>query len=199
LLQVVFHAQIADDNNLFNFNDVTSAISDKMIARHPHVFGRESRDKSLEQQTRDWEAIKAVERTTQKQSGTLDGVAKGLPALMRAVKLQKRAARVGFDWPSTDQVLDKLTEEATELTEAATDLSQTEVEEEFGDLLFVMANLARHMKVDPESALRAANAKFTRRFERIESLLAKKGKTPEHSTLEEMDMLWNQAKAEEKS
>ena len=199
LLQVVFHAQIADDQNLFNFNDIANAICDKMITRHPHVFGTQSRDKTPEQQTRDWEAIKAAERSAQSQTGTLDGVAIGLPALLRAVKLQKRAARVGFDWPSTDQVLDKLTEEAAELTEAATDLTQAEVEEEFGDLLFVMANLARHMKVDPESALRAANAKFTRRFERIEALLIEKNKTPDGSTLEEMDMLWNQAKLEEKS
>ncbi len=198
LLQVVFHAQIADDQNLFNFNDVANAISDKMIARHPHVFGAESRDKTPEQQTRDWEAIKASERASQTQTGTLDGVARGLPALMRAVKLQKRAARVGFDWPSTDQVLDKLTEEVNELTEAAQELTHQEVEEEFGDLLFVMANLARHMKVDPEAALRAANAKFTRRFERIEALLAEIGKTPGHSTLEEMDALWNTAKKEEK-
>jgi ATP diphosphatase len=199
LLQVVFHAQIADDENLFNFNDIANAISDKMITRHPHVFGTQSRDKTPEQQTRDWEAIKAAERATQSQTGTLDGVAIGLPALLRAVKLQKRAARVGFDWPSTDQVLDKLTEEAAELTEAAQDLTQAEVEEEFGDLLFVMANLARHMKVDPETTLRAANAKFTRRFERIEALLAETGKTPEQSGLEEMDTLWNIAKAEEKT
>ncbi len=199
LLQVVFHAQIADDQNLFDFNDIATAISDKMIARHPHVFGSESRDKTATEQTRDWEEIKATERATQKQTGTLEGVAIGLPALLRAVKLQKRAARVGVDWPSTDQVLDKLTEEAAELTEAAQSLTHEQVEEEMGDLLFVMANLARHMKVDPESALRAANAKFTRRFERIEGLLAEKSKTPEQSTLEEMDMLWNQAKAEEKS
>lgn len=198
LLQVVFHAQIADDENLFKFNDVANAISDKMIARHPHVFGGESRNKTPAQQTLDWEAIKAAERAVRSQTGTLDGVAVGLPALLRAVKLQKRAARVGFDWPSTDQVLDKIIEEAAELTEAANELTQTQVEEEFGDLLFVMANLARHMKVDPESALRAANAKFTRRFERIEALLGENGKSPEQSNLEEMDALWNRAKAEEK-
>ncbi len=198
LLQVVFHAQIADDENLFDFNDVANDISDKMIARHPHVFGSQSRDKTPAQQTRDWETIKAAERASQTQTGTLDGLAKGLPALMRAVKLQKRAARVGFDWPRVDQVLDKLTEEAAELTEAAQRLSQAQVEEEFGDLLFVMANLARHMKVDPEVALRSANAKFTRRFERIESLLAERGKAPNESNLEEMDMLWDCAKAEEK-
>ncbi|RKF15074.1 nucleoside triphosphate pyrophosphohydrolase [Roseovarius spongiae] len=196
LLQVVFHAQIADDHGLFGFDDVANAISDKMVARHPHVFGDESRDKSAEQQTRDWEAVKAAERAAAAETGTLDGVALGLPALMRAVKLQKRAARVGFDWPESGQVLDKLVEEARELREA--NMSR-HIEEEFGDLLFVMANLARHMKVDPEAALRRANAKFTRRFERIEALLAAQGRTPAESDLAEMDALWNRAKAEEKS
>ena len=128
----------------------------------------------------------------------LDGVAAGLPALTRALKLQKRAARVGFDWPDTGDVLDKITEEAEELREAAQSLTHDKIEEEFGDLLFVMANLARHMKVDPESALRAANAKFTRRFARIEAHLAAAGKTPDESDLAEMDALWNRAKAEER-
>ena len=198
LLQVVFHAQIAQDEGHFAFDDVANAISDKMVARHPHVFGDESRDKSAEQQTRDWETIKAAERAQKSQTGVLDGVAVGLPALLRAVKLQKRAARVGFDWPETAQVIDKITEEAQELKEAAASLPQDKIEEEFGDLLFVMANLARHMKVDPESALRGANAKFTRRFGRIEALLAEAGKTPHDSNLEEMDALWNRAKAEER-
>ncbi|MFD1156490.1 nucleoside triphosphate pyrophosphohydrolase [Roseovarius aestuarii] len=198
LLQVVFHAQIADDKGLFQFEDVANAIADKMVDRHPHVFGDESRDKSAEQQTRDWETVKAAERAARAQSGTLDGVAVGLPALLRAFKLQKRAARVGFDWPDASHVLDKITEEATELTEAADALSPEKVEEEFGDLLFVMANLARHMKVDPEAALRAANAKFIRRFERIETLLADRGKTPDQSDLAEMDALWDQAKSEER-
>jgi len=198
LLQVVFHAQIAQDDGHFAFDDVANAISDKMVARHPHVFGSESRDKSADQQTRDWETIKATERAQKAQTGVLDGVAVGLPALLRAVKLQKRAARVGFDWPQTAQVIDKITEEASELHEAAADLPQDKIEEEFGDLLFVMANLARHMKVDPEQALRAANTKFTRRFTRIEALLAEAGKTPQDSDLDEMDSLWNRAKAEER-
>jgi nucleoside triphosphate diphosphatase len=129
----------------------------------------------------------------------LDGVALGLPALTRAVKLQKRAARVGFDWPSTDEVVAKITEEAAELVEARETLTQAEVEEEFGDLLFVMANLARHLQVDPEAALRSANAKFTRRFGRIEDWLAEAGKIPAQSDLAEMDALWNRAKAEEKA
>jgi len=127
---------------------VANGVSDKMIARHPHVFGEESRDKSAAQQTADWEKIKAAERAGKAQGGTLDGVAIGLPALMRAVKLQKRAARVGFDWPSTDQVLDKIVEEAGEVVEARDTLSHAELSEEMGDLLFVMANLARHLKVD---------------------------------------------------
>ncbi len=198
LLQAVFHAQIAEDRALFDFDDVADGISDKMVARHPHVFGSESRDKSAEQQTRDWEAVKAAERAAKAQSGVLDGVAVGLPALLRAVKLQKRAARVGFDWPDAGHVIDKIAEEAAELREAAEGLGPDKVEEEFGDLLFVMANLARHMKVDPEQALRRANAKFTRRFERIEALLAAKGKRPEDSDLAEMDALWDQAKTEER-
>ncbi|MEL7258767.1 MAG: nucleoside triphosphate pyrophosphohydrolase [Pseudomonadota bacterium] len=199
LLQAVFHAQIAEDRDLFDFNDVANGISDKMVARHPHVFGSESRDKSAEQQTRDWEAVKAAERAAKAQTGVLDGVAVGLPSLLRAVKLQKRAARVGFDWPDAGHVIDKISEEAEELREAAERLGPEKIEEEFGDLLFVMANLARHMKVDPEQALRRANAKFTRRFERIEALLKERGKRPEDSDLEEMDALWDQAKAEERA
>ncbi|MEQ8899338.1 MAG: nucleoside triphosphate pyrophosphohydrolase [Roseovarius sp.] len=198
LLQVVFHAQIARDKGMFGFCDVADAVSDKMVARHPHVFGDESRDKSAEQQTRDWETVKAAERAAKAQTGVLDGVALGLPALLRAVKLQKRAARVGFDWPDASHVLDKITEEAGELVEAAESLPQEKVEEEFGDLLFVMANLARHMGVEPEAALRGANAKFTRRFERIEARLAEDGKRPEQSDLQEMDALWDRAKAEER-
>lgn len=196
LLQVVYHAQMAEEAGLFGFDAVVRAISDKMVARHPHVFGTDSRDKSAEQQTADWEKIKAAERGPAR---VLDGVALGLPALTRAVKLQKRAARVGFDWPSTDEVVAKIAEEAAELVEAREALTEAEVVEEFGDLMFVMANLARHLKVDPEAALRSANAKFTRRFGRIEDWLAEDGKTPDQSDLEEMDALWNRAKAEEKA
>lgn len=196
LFQSVFHAQMAQEAGHFDLEDVIRAISDKMVARHPHVFGSDSRDKSAAQQTADWEAIKARERG---QARVLDGVALGLPALMRAVKLQKRAARVGFDWPSTTDVVAKITEEAAELVEARDTLTQAEVEEEFGDLLFVMANLARHLNVDPEAALRAANAKFTRRFQRIEDWLQEAGRSPAQSDLAEMDALWNRAKAEEKA
>jgi len=198
LLQVVFHAQIAEDRGLFDLGDITRAISDKMVARHPHVFGDQSRDKSAAQQTRDWETIKAAERADRAETGTLDGVALGLPALMRAAKLQKRAARAGFDWPDMTGVLAKITEETAELAEAHASGDTAHTEEEFGDLLFVMANLAQHMDVDPETALRRANAKFTRRFERIEALLAAEGKTPQDSDLAEMDALWTRAKAEER-
>lgn len=199
LLQTVYHTAIASERGLFDFHEVARAIAAKMIDRHPHVFGDESRDKSADEQTRDWEAIKAAERAQKAQRGTLDGVAAGLPALLRAVKLQKRAARVGFDWPQTDHVLDKIVEEAGELVQAQGRLSAREMHEEFGDLLFVMANLARHLAIDPEAALRATNAKFTRRFEAVEALLAKQGKRPEDSDLAEMDALWDAVKAEEKA
>lgn len=196
LFQTVYHAQMAQEAGHFSFDDVVTAISDKMLARHPHVFGDQSRDKTAEQQTKDWEAQKAAERGAAR---TLDGVAQSLPALTRALKLQNRAARVGFDWPSTGEVLDKLVEEAREVVEARDTLSHDHLTEEIGDLLFVMANLARHLKVDPEAALRAANQKFTRRFARIEDWLAETGRRPADSDLAEMDALWNRAKAEDKS
>ena len=198
LLQSVYHTAMGEEAGHFTFQSVVRNISDKMVARHPHVFGDESRDKSADQQTKDWEAIKAAERAGKAQGGTLDGVAIGLPALLRALKLQKRAARVGFDWPETTQVLDKITEEAAELVEAKETLTQDKVEEEYGDLLFVMANLGRHLGLDPEAALRRANAKFTRRFEGIEARLAAQGKTPQDSDLAEMDALWNAVKAAER-
>lgn len=194
LFQSVFHAQMADDAGHFNFSDVARTMSDKMVARHPHVFGDQSRDKSAEQQTADWEAIKAQERANRKEIRTLDGVAIGLPALLRAEKLQKRAARVGFDWPDVGFVIDKIAEEAAEVVEARDTLTHEEVTEEVGDLLFVMANLARHLNVNPEDALRAANAKFQKRFEGVEDLLAEKGKKPADSDLEEMDALWDEVK-----
>ena len=197
LLQTVYHTAMGEEAGHFTFESVTRAISDKMVARHPHVFGNESRDKAADQQTIDWEAIKASERAGKSERGTLEGVAVGLPALLRALKLQKRAARVGFDWPSTDQVLDKINEESRELVEARDTLTQTEVFEEFGDLLFVMANLGRHLNLDPEAALRAANAKFTRRFEAVEAKLTALGKTPAQSNLAEMDALWDVVKSEE--
>ncbi len=199
LLQTVYHTAMGEEEGHFSFQSVVRAISDKMVARHPHVFGDESRDKSADQQTADWEKIKAAERAGKAQKGTLDGVAIGLPALLRALKLQKRAARVGFDWPSTDEVIDKIVEEARELVEARDRLSQKEIEEEFGDLLFVVANLGRHLGIDPEAALRATNAKFTHRFEAVEAKLAARGKTPSDSDLEEMDTLWDEVKREARS
>ena len=196
LFQAVYHAQMAAEAGHFSFADVVATISDKMITRHPHVFGTDTQTKTADQQTRDWETQKAKERGTAR---TLDGIAASLPALTRALKLQSRAARVGFDWPSTDQVLDKLVEEAREVVEARDTLTHDALTEEIGDLLFVMANLARHLKVDPEAALRAANRKFTRRFARIEDWLAETGRSPSDSDLTEMDALWNRAKAEDKS
>lgn len=198
LLQTVFHTAMGEEAGLFSFESVANGISDKMIARHPHIFGDESREKSAAQQVRDWEAIKARERAGRDEVRTLDGVAIGLPALMRAVKLQNRAARVGFDWPDTGPVLDKVIEEAGELIEARDHLTQAEVQEEFGDLLFVMANLARHFKVDPEEALRQANTKFERRFKGIEDALATDGRKPEDASLAEMDALWDAVKAQER-
>jgi len=198
LFQSVFHAQMAEEAGHFTFQDVVRGMSDKMVARHPHVFGDESRDKSAEQQTRDWEAIKAAERSQKAQQGALDGVAANLPALLRAYKLQKRAARVGFDWADTGDVLAKITEEAGELVEARDKMSVDEVEAELGDLLFVIANLGRHLGVDPEAALRRTNAKFIRRFEAVEAKLAEQGKTTTDSDLAEMDALWDAVKAEER-
>ncbi|QPM89540.1 nucleoside triphosphate pyrophosphohydrolase [Pseudooceanicola algae] len=199
LLQVVFHARMAEEEGLFDFARVAETVAQKMIARHPHIFGEESRDKSPAQQTLDWERIKAAERAAKSETRALDGVAMGLPALMRAVKLQKRAARVGFDWPEVDQVLDKIAEESTELVEARDTLGPAEMAEEYGDLLFVMVNLGRHLGIEPEQALRDANAKFTRRFNFIEDDLHLDGRRPEDSDLAEMDALWDKAKAAEKA
>jgi ATP diphosphatase len=195
LLQVVYHARMAEEAGHFDFAAIADAICGKMIGRHPHVFRGDAHDKTADEQTRDWEKAKAAERGP---TGTLAGVALGLPALTRAVKLQNRAARVGFDWPDAGHVVAKIAEEAGELAEARDTLLPEKVAEEFGDLLFVVANLARHLKIDPEAALRAANAKFTRRFEAIEAALAAKGKRPEESNLEEMDALWNEAKRAER-
>jgi nucleoside triphosphate diphosphatase len=195
LLQVVYHAQMAAEVGAFGFADVVRAIADKMVRRHPHVFGDASRDKTAEDQTRDWERMKAAERAG---ASALDGVAAGLPALTRAVKLQNRAARVGFDWPDAGAVLHKIAEETAELVEARDASDAARVFEEYADLMFVMANLARHLRLDPEAALRAANAKFTRRFHSIEAALRARGSSPAESTLEEMDALWDAAKRAER-
>lgn len=201
LLQVVFHAQMADEEGRFAFTDVVRSICEKMIRRHPHVFGDEEARTAGAVEGR-WDEIKAEEKAAKGkslQASLLDEVSLALPALTRAVKLQTRAARVGFDWPSTAEVLDKLNEEMLELSqELAKGGEHDRLEDELGDMLFVYANLARHLKVDPEAALRRANAKFRRRFGHIEEKLAARGKTPEQSTLEEMDALWNEAKREER-
>jgi len=198
LLQVVFHARMAEEQGAFAFDDVAAAIADKMVRRHPHVFATASYADVIEQ-TAGWETIKAAERAAKGRAASLlDDVPAGLPGLTRAVKLTKRAARVGFDWPSTDQVLAKLREELEELEVeiAAGDLPKARAE--LGDLLFVCANLARKLDVEPEDALRATNAKFARRFAHIEKVLAERGSSPEQSTLEEMDALWDEAKALER-
>jgi MazG family protein len=194
LLQVVYHAQLAAEEKSFDFDDVVEAICRKMIRRHPHVFGDE-KARSAKLAKGFWEEIKAREKKKAKASGILDGVPVTLPAMTRAVKLQSRAAKVGFDWPSIDFVYEKMNEEIAELQ------GETLPEEqmaEYGDLLFAMANLGRHLGIDPEGALRAANEKFNRRFRHIEGELEKRGSSPEQSTLAEMDTLWDEAKALER-
>lgn len=199
LFQVVFHARMAEEQGLFAFDDVAVAMADKLERRHPHVFGDEAARADAASQKARWEDIKAGERVAKAQHGVLDDVPVGLPALARAAKLTKRAGRVGFDWPSTDEVFDKLHEEVAELRAeiAAGDLDKAR--EEMGDLLFVVANLARKLEVEPEDALRGANAKFIRRFAFIEAELARDGRTPDQSDLAEMDALWNAAKAAERA
>jgi MazG family protein len=198
LLQVVFHARIAEEMGEFSFEDVAAAIADKMVRRHPHVF-EDAHYRDVAEQTASWEAIKADERASKgKNASLLDDVPAGLPALTRAVKLTKRAARVGFDWPSTAEVLAKLREELAELEVEIDAGEQAKAREELGDLLFVVANLARKLDVEPEDALRSANAKFARRFAFIERSLGAGGRSPEQSDLAEMDGLWDQAKAAER-
>ena len=193
LLQAVYHARIAEEAGLWDFADVARGIADKMVARHPHVFG-DAEARSAEEQTREWEAQKARERGGR----VLDGVALALPALKRAEKLQARAARVGFDWPDAEPVLLKIAEEAREVWEARSERFER-VEEEVGDLLFVVANLSRHLGIDPEAALRRANGKFERRFAAVEDELARRGKRPGDSTLEEMDAIWDAVRAADKA
>ena len=208
LFQVVYHARMAEEDGSFAFGDVADAITAKMIRRHPHVFEDVGlRGTFLASGT--WERIKAEEKAERGEKegagSVLDDVPVALPALTRAVKLQWRAARVGFDWPSLTPVLAKIEEELAELKsaiaeekrEAGAPASQS-VSEEYGDLLFVMANVARHLGIDPEASLRDANAKFVRRFHSIEDALRADGRRPEDSTLEEMDQLWDEAKAAER-
>ena len=230
LLQVVYHARIAEESGAFAFGDIADVITRKMIRRHPHVFGS-AEERAAGAAPGFWERIKAQERAGKAREResegqgtrpldpdvkerTQDGVQRlspwhltslladipvGLPGLTRAIKLQDKAARVGFDWPDITPVFDKIREEIAELEAEVASGAQTKIEDEFGDLLFVMANLARHLKLDPEAALRAANAKFTRRFAHIELSLAAEGRTPSQSTLAEMDRLWDEAKEIERA
>jgi ATP diphosphatase len=200
LLQVVFHAQMAKEAGYFDFGDVVAAISNKMIARHPHVFANAS-FANVEEQTLAWERIKADERASKGDADTsaLAGISRGTPEWQRALKLQQRAARVGFDWPSVDPVFDKLREELDEVrAEFAAGAEPDRLNDEIGDVLFVCVNLARHAKVDVSRALRHANAKFERRFRRMEALAAEAGEGLAGKPLAEQDALWDRAKAEEK-
>ena len=217
LLQVVYHARMAEEEGTFSFADVVHGVTEKMIRRHPHVFGDE-KARSAQLAKGWWENIKAEERAAKAREGgsaepsprsLLADVPIGLPGLTRAIKLQAKAARVGFDWPSLAPVFSKMQEELTELEEIAVPAdprgatppdgpTDPRIVDEFGDVLFVMANVARHLEVDPETALRTANAKFVRRFAYIERRLAEQGKSPESATLEEMDDLWIEAKTKER-
>ncbi len=199
LFQAVYHAQMAKESGLFDFGDVVEAVTAKMIRRHPHVFGSSPQIESAAAQTVAWEEHKKRERAEKKAHGVLDDVPRALPALLRAEKLQKRASSVGFDWDSAPKVLEKVAEEAREIVEAQAAGAPTEkLEDEIGDLLFVVVNLARHLKVDPEKALRSTNAKFVRRFKAIEAALAAHGKTPAEASLDEMEALWQHAKKGER-
>ncbi len=206
LLQVVFHARMAQEKNLFEFGDVVEAITKKLIRRHPHVFG-DTRDLSPDQVKQLWGKIKAQEKAERalrrgpdappEEKGLLSNIPYALPALTRAIKLQSKASSVGFDWNDARLVLDKIKEEIAECEEALASGNSAHIREEMGDLLFAVANLARHVEVDPEDALRATNAKFERRFAYIERMLELKGRALNQASLEEMDALWTEAKAEE--
>jgi ATP diphosphatase len=197
LLQVVYHARLAEEAGHFAFPDVAAAIADKMVRRHPNVFGdRIVADAAA--QSAAWEDAKAAERAGGGAAGILDGVALALPALTRAAKLTKRAARVGFDWPDARAVLEKLDEELAELSAELPAADPDRLEDEVGDLLFVLANLARKLDIDPEAALRRANGKFSRRFAAIEAALAAQGRRPSQASLAEMEAHWQAAKAAER-
>ena len=202
LFQVVFHARMAQEAGAFDFEAVATAVADKMVRRHPHVFGT-ARNAEADAQTVAWESHNAEERQAKKPKSTrpsvLDDVPLALPALLRAQKLQKRVARVGFDWKSVEPALEKVEEEIGELRQELAGSSSEKLAEEIGDLLFACVNVARHAGADAESALRAANAKFERRFHWIEAALAARGKTPEQSDLDEMEALWEDAKRSERA
>jgi len=203
LFQVVFHGRMAEEQGAFGFDDIAGQCADKMVRRHPHVFGSADGIKNAADQTLAWETMKAAERAAKAAkggAGALDGVTPGLPALARAVKIQARAARVGFDWKTAPPILDKIEEEIGELrVEMDSGAPADRLEDELGDLLFAVANLARRLELDPESALRRATAKFERRFRRMETLLADRLEQMAGQDLEALDRLWNSVKAEEKS
>ena len=197
LLQVIYHAEMAREDGEFAFDDVVAAISDKMVRRHPHVFGDET-VADAEAQTTAWEETKAIERAKSDAKGALEGVARGLPALLRALKLQKRAARVRFDWPDVAVAMDKLREELDEFDaelEAPAGADMARVKDEFGDVLFSLVNVARKLDMDPEDALRQANAKFEGRFVYMEDALIEAGRSMQDADLDEMMHYWDQAKA----
>jgi MazG family protein len=202
LFQVVYHARMAEEDGDFDVQDVAEAITEKMLRRHPHVFGMASIE-DADAQTRAWEDSKAIERAAKAEAegrvpSVLDGVSAAYPALMRAVKLQKRVVRVGFDWPNSALVLEKIEEELGELKhELASGSVPDRVEDEMGDLLFTVVNLARHLGVDPETALRRTNGKFERRFRTVEAVLAESGRTPENASLDEMERIWTATKRKE--
>jgi MazG family protein len=199
LFQVVFHARMAEEAGLFDFASVAEALVAKMRARHPHVFA-DAGARDAAAQTMAWETLKAAERAARRpEAGVLDDVPRALPALMRAEKLTKRAARVGFDWPDADRVLEKLAEELGELDGARRENDADHVEEELGDVLFVLANLARKLGVDPEHALRRANSKFERRFKHMEESLRAQGARAEDQTLDSLEALWIAAKTAERA
>jgi MazG family protein len=195
LLQAVFYAQMAAEENLFRIDDALDAINQKLVRRHPHVFG-EGQAETAGDVKKLWGEIKAAEKKEQGKTdhGLLDGVPRALPALVEAQQIASRAAGVGFDWENADQVVEKLHEELAELAEARKSASQDELENEIGDLFFVLVNLARFVKVDPEQALRRTNAKFRKRWSHIERKLAERGRTPAQSTISEMEELWQEAK-----
>jgi ATP diphosphatase len=197
LFQVVYHARMAEEAGLFAFADVAKSISDKMIRRHPHVFS-DAAIRDAAAQTTAWETQKSSERAARKQSGALAGVPIGLPALSRAVKLTSRAARVGFDWPDTEQVLAKLDEEIQELRDELSGSDPTRLTDEVGDLLFVLANLARKLNLDPETCLRHANEKFSRRFNTMEREFEAEAKCLTELSLREMEAGWQRVKAAER-
>ncbi|NNE04773.1 MAG: nucleoside triphosphate pyrophosphohydrolase [Xanthomonadales bacterium] len=197
LLQVVFHAQMADEQGEFNFSDVVAGISDKLVRRHPGVFGDEE-VRSAQQQSDTWDRIKSEERAASGESSMLDGVPRGMAELQRSVKLQKRAGEAGFEWPSAEPVLEKIDEELEELRDAMANGGQAEITDELGDLLFVMANLARQLDVDPAAALRHANHKFEKRFRAMEAL-AGGPDTLRDLPLDDMERLWQKVKKEHKA